>query len=111
MDTDGHGFFLLQNIVDIRRRSVKFVAIAMKCEMTNVILTFVLGVLVVLGVVFALKTVNRTREVRQLQVQMVNVQRSVNILNLLLNDAVQYGKTHPDINPIIQPFETKPAAH
>lgn len=83
----------------------------MKCDTTNCILTFVLGVLVVLGVVFALKTINHTREVRLLQAQVANAQRSVNILNLLLNDAALYGKTHPDINPIIQPFETKPAAH
>ena len=83
----------------------------MKCEMTNAILTFVLGVLVVLGVVFALKTINHTRELRTLQAQVVSVQRSVNILNLMLNDAALYGKTHPDINPIIQPFETKPVAH
>ena len=83
----------------------------MKYETTNAILTFVLGVLVVLGVVFALKTINQTREVRLLQQQVVNAQRSVNLLNLLLNDAAQYGKTHPDINPILQPFETKPAAH
>ncbi len=83
----------------------------MKCETMNSILTFVLGVLLVLGVVFALKTINHTREVRLLQSQVVNAQRGVNILNMLLNDAAQYGKTHPDINPIIQPFETKPAAH
>jgi hypothetical protein len=67
-------------------------------------------VLVVLGVVFALQTVNHTRELRSLQMRLVATQRSVNLLNLLLNDSVQYGKTHPDINPVIQPFETKPAA-
>jgi ABC-type transporter Mla subunit MlaD len=82
----------------------------MKCETTNAVLTFVLGVLVMLGVVFALQTVNHTRELRSLQMRLVGTQRSVNLLNLLLNDSVQYGKTHPDINPIIQPFETKPAA-
>jgi len=83
----------------------------MKCEITNTILTFVLGLLLVLGVVFALQAVNYTREIRSLQTQLANSQRSLNILNLLLNDAVQYGKTHPDINPVIQPFEAKSAAH
>jgi hypothetical protein len=83
----------------------------MKCETTNAILTFVLGVLVVLGVVFALKTINHTREIRQIQAQVANSQRIVGVLNLLLNESIEYGKTHPDITPIIQPFETKPAAH
>jgi hypothetical protein len=86
-------------------------AIAMKCETTNAILTFVLGVFVVLGVIFALKTVNHTREIRQIQAQVANSQRIVGVLNLLLTDSIEYGKTHPDITPIIQPFETKPAAH
>lgn len=82
----------------------------MKCETTNAILTFVLGVLVMLGVVFALQTINHTRELRSLQMRLVATQRNINVLNLLLNESVQYGKTHPDINPVIQPFETKPAA-
>ena len=83
----------------------------MKCEITNTVLTFVLGALLVSGVIFALQAVNRTIETRSLQIQVVGSQRNLNILNLLLNDAVQYGKTHPDISPIIQPFEVKPAAH
>ena len=35
----------------------------------------------------------------------------MNRLNLLLNEAVIYGKTHPDINRVLQPFEAKPATH
>ena len=83
----------------------------MKCEITNTILTFVLGVLLVFGVIVALQAVNRTIETRSLQMQLVGSQRSINALNLLLNDAAQYGKTHPDINPVLQPFETKPVTH
>jgi hypothetical protein len=83
----------------------------MKCEITNTILTFVLGVLLVLGVIFALQAVNYTRDLRALNMQLENAQRNFNSLNLLLNDAIQYGKTHPDINPVLQPFEAKPAVH
>ena len=82
----------------------------MKCETFNTILTFLLGVSVLLGVIFALRTIFRTRELRTLQAQMLNCQVNVNRLNLTLNAASQYGKTHPDIQHILQPFEPKPAA-
>jgi hypothetical protein len=84
---------------------------AMKCETINTILTFVLGALVVLGAIFAMQTVNHTREFRALQKQMIAYQSNLNRVNLLLNDAAQYGRTHPDINHVIEPFEAKPAEH
>jgi hypothetical protein len=82
----------------------------MKCEIFNTILTFLLGVSVLLGVLFALRTVSHTRELRAFQAQMLSCQVNVNRLNLTLNAAAQYGKTHPDIDRILQPFEPKPAA-
>jgi len=82
----------------------------MKCELLNTILTFLLGVSVVFGVLFALRTVFHTRELRTLQAQMLSCQVNVNRLNLTLSAAAQYAKTHPDIEHIIQPFEPKPAA-
>jgi len=82
----------------------------MKCELLNTVLTFLLGVSVVFGVLFALRTVFHTRELRTLQAQMLSCQVNVNRLNLTLSAAAQYAKTHPDIEHIIQPFEPKPAA-
>ena len=82
----------------------------MKCETFNTVLTFLLGVSVLLGVIFALRTVFHTRELRSLQAQMLSCQVNVNRLNLTLNAASQYAKTHPDIQHILQPFEPKPAA-
>ena len=81
----------------------------MKSETTNTVLTFVLAVLVLAGVLFALQTIFRTREFRTLQAQTIACQSNMNRLNLLLNEAVIYGKTHPDINRVLQPFEAKPA--
>jgi hypothetical protein len=83
----------------------------MKCETLNSILTYVLGALVVLGVVFALRTIFHTRELRTLNAQAFICNVNINRLNLTLSEAVQYGKTHPDIERILQPFEPKPAAH
>ena len=82
----------------------------MKCETTNTVLTLLLALLVLAGVLFAVQSILRTREFRTLQAQIFSRQTNMNRLNLLLNEAVVYGKTHPDINRIIQPFETKPVA-
>ena len=80
----------------------------MKCDTTNTVLTWVLAVLVLAGVLFALKTIMRTRELRAMQSQALACQGNMNRLNLLLNESVLYGRTHPDINHVLQPFEAKP---
>jgi len=97
--------------VDICRQSAKFGAFVMKSETTNTVLTFVLGVLVLAGVLFALQSIFRSRELRNLQAQTIACQSNMNRLNMLMNEAVVYGKVHPDINRVLQPFEAKPATH
>lgn len=82
----------------------------MKSETTNTVLTLILALLVMAGVVFALQSIFRTREFRTLQSQVIARQTNMNRLNLVLNEAMVYGKTHPDINRILQPFEAKPVA-
>ena len=59
--------------------------------------------------IFALQTIFRTREFRTLQIQAITCQSNLNRLNLLLNDAVNYSKTHPDINRILQPLKPNPS--
>jgi len=83
----------------------------MKSGTTNVVLTYVLAVLVLAGVYFDLRTVFAQRQLRTLQAQTIACQSNMQHLNLLLNEAVVYGKTHPDINRVIEPFEVKPPAH
>jgi hypothetical protein len=80
----------------------------MKCETTNTVLNFVLGALVLLGVLFALQTVFRTRELRSLQMAIPEKNYMMTV-QALANDALEYGKTHPDINRILQPVQSKPA--
>ncbi len=98
-------------MVDISGQFVTFAATVMKSDTTNTVLTWVLAVLVLAGVLFALQTIFRTREFRTLQAQTIACQSTMNRLNLVLNEALQYGKTHPDIDHVLQPFESKPAAH
>lgn len=83
----------------------------MKSGTSNTVLTVVLALLLLCDVWFALRTIIVTREYRNMQAQVISRQASMNRLNLLLQEAVIYGKTHPDINRVIQPFEAKPIAH
>lgn len=82
----------------------------MKCETTNTVLTLVLAALVLADVLFALRTIILQRESRNLQAQVIARQATMNRLNAVLNESVIYGKTHPDINRVLQPFVAKPAA-
>lgn len=67
----------------------------MKCETMNSALTFVLGAFVVLGVIFALQTIVRTREIRSLQVQMTNINANYMRLQALANDVNAYNQKYP----------------
>ena len=82
----------------------------MKSETTNTVLTFILGALVFLGVVFALKTINRTHELRSLTFQATTANMELIREQAFFNDCLEYSKTHPDINRILQPV-TKSAVH
>lgn len=67
----------------------------MKCETMNSVLTFVLGAFVVLGVIFALQTIFRTREIRSLQIQMTNINANYMRLQALANDVNAYYQKTP----------------
>jgi hypothetical protein len=61
----------------------------------NSVLTFVLGAFVVLGVIFALQTIVRTREIRSLQIQMTNINANYMRLQALANDVNAYNQKTP----------------
>ena len=67
----------------------------MKCETMNSVLTFVLGAFVVLGVILALQTINRTREIRSLQIQAANINANYMRLQALANDINAYNQKTP----------------
>ena len=76
----------------------------MKCETMNSMLTFVLGAFVVLGVILALQTIFRTREIRSLQVQMTNINANYMRLQALANDVNAYNQKNPntDLSSILK---------
>jgi hypothetical protein len=72
----------------------------------NSVLTFVLGVFVMAGVIFALQTIVRTREIRSLQLQAANINANYVRLQSLANDVNTFNQNQktpsPDLTRILQ---------
>jgi hypothetical protein len=86
----------------------------MKCETTNSILTFVLGVLILLDVVFALRTINGTREFRALEIQAAQAQAAlaqIQQIRAIGSDAMLYNQKNPspELTRILQTAQARPA--
>ena len=86
----------------------------MKSEIMNSVLTFVLGVFIVLGAIFAVRAISGQREFRELQFNATQSQAGLNQLNqiyLLVNDTREYGKAHPspEITRMLDALQAKPA--
>jgi hypothetical protein len=87
----------------------------MKSDTTTTVLNFVLAVLVILGVVFALMSILRTRELRQLQTNLqIRAQISqANFMRVqaLAADVVAYNATakSPELAKILQAATTPPS--
>ncbi len=83
----------------------------MKCETTNTVLTYILGVLALLGVIFALQTIFRTREYRSMTVQAAQANNALMRVQSLANDAQAYNQKNPsqELARILQSAQAKPA--
>ncbi len=83
----------------------------MKNDNITTALNLVLAVLAILGVVFALQTVFRSREFRSLQFKASQANAYSMAVESLANDAYAYSQKNPnaDIQRILQPTQTKPA--
>ena len=83
----------------------------MKNDNITTALNLVLAVLAILGVIFALQTIFRTRTLRSLQMQATQANGYRMAVEALANDAVAYSKNNPnsDILRILQPAQAKPA--
>jgi len=85
----------------------------MKNDTTTTVLNFVLAALVMLGVVFALLAMNRTRELRQLSLNATAANNALMRAQALANDTAAFNATakNPELTRILQSIQTKPAAH
>jgi hypothetical protein len=88
----------------------------MKNDTTTTMLNFVLAVLVILGVVFALMTMRRTNTLRSMQPQLMvagqRVQGDAARASALLNEVANYNKTanNPELAEIIKEAQMPPQA-
>lgn len=69
-----------------------------------VIVGFLTAVIVFLLVVFEL----HVKKLQKLQPQVANIQNYQNIVNALANEALEYSKHNPAIDPILEPVGLKP---
>ncbi|MGB8167534.1 MAG: hypothetical protein WCF18_08580 [Chthoniobacteraceae bacterium] len=84
----------------------------MKSDTTTTALNIILAVLVLLGVIFALFSINRTRELKRLNITATfdntQLMRAAN----LANDTATYNVTakSPELARLLQSIQPKPAA-
>ena len=83
----------------------------MKNDYITTALNLVLAVLAIFGVIFALQTIFRTRELRTLQLQATQANAYSMAVQALANDTILYSQKNPnaDILRILQPAQAKPA--
>lgn len=84
----------------------------MKNDTTTTVLNFVLAALVILGVVFALLAMNRTRELRQMSLNATIANNALVRAQGLANDVAAYNASakSPELTRILQTIQPKPAA-
>ncbi len=84
----------------------------MKSELTSLILTFVLGLLAILGVVFAMQTIFLTREFRSISAQATYANNSLMQAQALAADVGAYNAKYPspELTKLLAAVQPKPAA-
>jgi hypothetical protein len=84
----------------------------MKCDLTNTVLTFVLGAFAVGGVIFAMQTIFLNREFRSLTFQATACNSYLLQAQSLANEVASYNQKYPssELTRLLQATQTKPAA-
>jgi type II secretory pathway pseudopilin PulG len=82
----------------------------MKSDTTTTVLNFILAVLVLFGVVFALLSITRARELRQLTANATLANNALMRAQSLANDVAGYNVTakSPELARILQTIQAKP---
>ncbi len=73
--------------------------------------TILLGVLTLsalASIVLCWLYISNTRELRTLQAQAAQINTSRAVITALVNDTVEYSKTHPAIEPLLESVGLKP---
>ena len=85
----------------------------MKNDNLTTALNLVLAVLAILGVIFALQTIFRTRELRTLQIQATQANAYMMGVQSLAQETIAYAQKNPnpEIQRILAPVMPRPANH
>ncbi|HYG22243.1 MAG TPA: hypothetical protein VEH04_05615 [Verrucomicrobiae bacterium] len=70
----------------------------MKSNMLKNVLEWFIATGVLLSIIFLIQFYFRTKELRNLQVQVSAVQQTQQYLSMLIRDTVEYNRVHPDPN-------------
>jgi hypothetical protein len=83
----------------------------MKTDTTTLVLNFVLAVLVILGVLFGVLSMNRQRDLRMLSTNATIANNALLRAQALANDAAAYNATakSPELARILNAIQPKPA--
>jgi hypothetical protein len=101
--------FAAKNTLDKRERTARFRPIDMK---DNPLTTTLLGVLTVsalTSVVLCWLWASNIRDQRELQRRLNMINSSRMVINSLANEAIEYSKKNPAIDPILESVGLKPA--
>jgi hypothetical protein len=71
------------------------------------ILLGLLGISAVASLVLCWMYISSARQLRGLQAQITGIQNNRNFVLALAQDALEYGKTHPAIDPILEEAKLK----
>jgi hypothetical protein len=80
----------------------------MKNNLLTTVLTWVLATSLILSMYFCVKFYFRTKQLRAQsmlsQQEMERIQNNQKLINSVVNDVAEYGKTHPAIDPILESY-------
>jgi hypothetical protein len=95
-------YFCCKNLLDKGDEIITVPRIDMKNTPLTTILLGVLTVSALLSVVFCWLYISNTRELRSLQSQANFINNNRTMINALANDTLEYSKTHPAIDPVLE---------
>ena len=82
----------------------------MKSDPLTGTLVGVLAVSVLFSGFYFYSFVKNTREIRQSQIVLMNINARRNAMTALVTDVLEYSKTHPNIDPLLEATNLKPKA-
>jgi hypothetical protein len=93
-----------QNQVDKLHCVARFSDMFSRKNILPLLLTGLLFISATISIYYAMAYVKTTAELRGLQLQATAIDNNRNLVRALANDAVEYSKRNPAINPILQTF-------